>query len=414
MLLTRPSRPQLALLVCFLATYVLAGAYLRILAAPDPSSYFFNPAKGYSRHYTDARIREANDFIAQDWSDTTRHLAGLNPSICIGVPTVQRTNARYFRTTIGSLLRDLSNDERLDMKLMPFIANPVSSEHQAFGERWLSHLVDDTLTFEQIPESDKAMLRQLDGANAHMAKTLFDYRFVLERCYLTGAPYVLVLEDDVIAAPSWYNHTKGAIRELESQPQVEYERSLYLRLFYNTRIQGWNSELWLHYLFWSMTFELFLTTGLLCLRRYNQKAAQVLSLRALVIIVCALAPACVGLYFAAGRLTVQPYRHGIHRMDNYGCCSQALLFPRAQIPPLLQHLRDRIGNVDTLIERYANDFFLARWALSPSVFQHVGSRSSKWTGNDGSKEFSTFDRDGLRSTERIWNFQFEDWEHYMD
>jgi hypothetical protein len=94
-------------------------------------------------------------------------------------------------------------------------------------------------------------------------------------------------------------------------------------------------------------------------------------------------------------------------MNSYGCCSQALLFPREQVPPLLDYFKkERTGLRDVLIEMYADQKRLTRWALTPSVFQHIGSRSSKWKGN-GSE---VVDENGLIATERIWNYHFEAWD----
>jgi hypothetical protein len=93
-------------------------------------------------------------------------------------------------------------------------------------------------------------------------------------------------------------------------------------------------------------------------------------------------------------------------MNNYGCCSQALIFPEHQVPPLLQYLKWRgIGFRDALIEEYADDHALIRWALTPSLFQHIGSRSSKWDRLNPEPK----DVNGHFSTQRIWNYQFESW-----
>jgi hypothetical protein len=191
------------------------------------------------------------------------------------------------------------------------------------------------------------------------------------------------------------------------ESRSDYTSSVYLRLFYNTRIQGWNSEFWPHYLFWSVVFESLLVGVLWFLRRSNAAAAKFLTPRTILAILFICSPACVALYFAAGRLTVHPNPTGIHRMNSYGCCSQALLFPRDQVPPLLDYFKKkRTGLRDELIETYANQKSLTRWALTPSVFQHIGSRSSKWRG----KGSDVFDENGLISTERIWNYHFESWD----
>ncbi|GAB1201528.1 hypothetical protein APSETT445_000103 [Aspergillus pseudonomiae] len=59
-----------------------------------------------------------------------------------------------------------------------------------------------------------------------------------------------------------------------------------------------------------------------------------------------------------------------------------------------------IGYVDMLTEDYANQNGEIRWALTPSVLQHVGSKSSK-TNNP-------IPQKGLRTIpETLWNFGFE-------
>lgn len=214
-----------------------------------------------------------------------------------------------------------------------------------------------------------------------------------------------MLEDDVIAANGWYLRTKAALIEMEKQP--EYANSIYLRLFYNTRIQGWNSEFWPVYLLWSMVFETALFSILWTLRRRRARFSRFLNPKMTLVILFVYSPACVGLYFAAGRLTVHPKPLGIHRMNSYGCCSQALLFPRSSVPLLLDYFHKRKSGLrDVLIETYANRNGLTRLALTPSVFQHIGSRSSKWkdAGSDA------VDEHGLIVTDRIWNYHFEAWD----
>ena len=112
-------------------------------------------------------------------------------------------------------------------------------------------------------------------------------------------------------------------------------------------------------------------------------------------------PAFILLYFAAGRLTVAPLRRGLRLMDEFGCCSQALLFPSRAIPDLVRFYQgEGIGFVDVLTESYADDLGLHRWALIPSVFQHIGGKSSK--GDD--YEHSRWNRSVAAN---IWNFDFE-------
>jgi len=96
MLLTRPSSPQACLLLAFSLIYLATFVHVSRVAASDPGSFFFDPRRGYSPAYTNARTQAATDFIAVAGSDGKRTKAGPHPSICVGVPTIQRSDTRYF------------------------------------------------------------------------------------------------------------------------------------------------------------------------------------------------------------------------------------------------------------------------------------------------------------------------------
>lgn len=399
--------PQIRLFIAFVVVFCAALQYFHIVSAPDPSSFFFDVERGYERRYSSIRVEEAEQFIEHSRETATgkRSKASPFPSICVGVATVQRDDAKYFDLLVGSVLDGLSDTERSDILLLPFIANINPRAHYAFNQTWLSDLSDQVLTYANVSARDRARMRFLESPKGHKKKALLDYAYTLQSSYNSSAPYILMLEDDVIAVDGWYPRTKAALKDLENQSQ--YANSIYLRLFYNTRLQGWNSELWPQYLFWSVVFEMLLFGVLWTLYHNSAAIAKFLTPKTTFTILMVCSPACVALYFAAGRLTVHPNPRGIHQMNSYGCCSQALVFPRAQVPPLLEYFqRRKTGLRDVLIETYANRNGLTRWALTPSVFQHIGSRSSKWRGVGS----DVIDEHGLIATERIWNYHFEDWD----
>jgi hypothetical protein len=80
-------------------------------------------------------------------------------------------------------------------------------------------------------------------------------------------------------------------------------------------------------------------------------------------------------------------------MPRYGCCAQGLLFPRRQLDGVFELLRNPPYDFpgDMILEGYAGDRELKKWALDPSVFQHVGFKESS---------------EGPRKAE-VWNFRFE-------
>lgn len=110
----------------------------------------------------------------------------------------------------------------------------------------------------------------------------------------------------------------------------------------------------------------------------------------------------IALFFAAGRMSVIGIPKGVTEMENFGCCGQSLVFPKAQIPRLLEWYRmKKIGFVDMLTEDYADETGELRWALVPSVMQHIGHKSSKWDDNDLEPVHQR------SQAEKIWNFGFE-------
>ena len=56
---------------------------------------------------------------------------------------------------------------------------------------------------------------------------------------------------------------------------------------------------------------------------------------------------------------------------------------------------------DVLTEEYADANGELRWAITPSVIQHIGIKSSKVD------DYGPMSKHGLSVAEKIWNFAFE-------
>ena len=109
------------------------------------------------------------------------------------------------------------------------------------------------------------------------------------------------------------------------------------------------------------------------------------------------------LFFVSGRVSMLPLPEGVHEMTKYGCCAQAIVYPGNKVPMYVRRYyihfqmigeynlltqyyslakwyeEHRIGFVDTLAEELGDerpDEIGVRWALTPSVVQHVGGKSS--------------------------------------
>jgi hypothetical protein len=118
-------------------------------------------------------------------------------------------------------------------------------------------------------------------------------------------------------------------------------------------------------------------------------------------------PLFIGLFFAAGKITSLPFllRPGVREMNNFGCCSQGLLYPQNMALNMIQWYEEKkVGFVDMLTEDYANMHGFKRWAMFPSVLQHVARKSSK--GDDMGVN-AKYER---TVAEKIWSFGFENYD----
>ncbi|KAF1850046.1 uncharacterized protein K460DRAFT_400132 [Cucurbitaria berberidis CBS 394.84] len=380
---------------------------IRSAALNDPTSLFFNPQKGYALRYSTIRHQQAEAFISSYNSTLMPKAvkAGQRTNkLCIGIPSIGRRGAQYMRETVGSLLEGLTPDERSEIYLMVFIPHADPAVHSAYSEEWLHTITDHVLTYDFEDHEKMQHIRDMEDEGGQFEeKGLYDYSYLLSKCMEQHTPYIAIFEDDTLAMDGWYHRTVAAIRDAEHQSRVRKAKNfLYLRLFYTEEYLGWNSEDWKTYLYHSMCVAAVLGAILFLLR--VSKPAITLSrtvgtIRAIVATYSLLA-VFILVFFALGRLTVLPSPNGVHEMSRFGCCSQAFVFPRQKAIELVDYFeKSRIGFVDVLIEKFADERRELRFALTPSVVQHVGKKSSK------------LDIDGSIYKEKIWSFGFEayDW-----
>ena len=84
------------------------------------------------------------------------------------------------------------------------------------------------------------------------------------------------------------------------------------------------------------------------------------------------------------------------------------MFPQSRVPQLLDIYHSHAeGNIDSITEAYANEYGEVRWAITPSIMQHAGRRSSK-VAKGTSERGSRFKSKGeMKGSEKLWNFEFE-------
>lgn len=404
---------QVKFLVSYLILYLFAILYCRWYFYRDPGSFFFDPEEGYRPLYSLTRVEQARSFIklASNGSITrpgrphghTAHATGAGKTLCIGMATVKRPSRQYVDVSLGSLLADLTPDERASIYLNLLFAHTDPKAHPFSEAPWVPAVADNVLTYEKAGYK-LPTVRRLEKDKRIEEKSLFDYKFLLRSCYeLTDAPWIAILEDDVLAQEGWYGRTMAGLQKIQRQKKGKGDW-LYLRLFYTEKFMGWNSEEWPVYLFWSLVAVSVPALGGLYLRGKIPSLRNTLSDPFLAVICLVCVPAAIVLYFLAGRVSVQPLHSGVRPMNRYACCSQGLVFPREIVPRLIHGLgqTEQPRAVDSAIEAWADREGLQRWALVPSVMQHIGGKTYKKTEKENPRD--KFEVSGARG---LWNFRFE-------
>ncbi|KAG0651790.1 hypothetical protein D0Z07_1964 [Hyphodiscus hymeniophilus] len=388
------TRPPVKILAGFSIFYMFLIQYYSHANYRDPTSKFFDPTRAYERMYSADMIKKADAFVLSADSLTTSPDSSKQPPVmCIGVATVTRRGEQYVRRTIGSILAGLTDEERHNVYLDILIGHTNHSIHPIAGEKWVGTLPNKVLAYE---ETDFARIRVWEAGGWYRNKTIFDYTYLLNDCYKTGAKYIAMLEDDTLAVEDWYPRALEALRNVEMEmARRPGKKWVFLRLFYAEDLFGWNSENWLTYLFWSFVTWAIVTSTLLVARNKSRPLQKFLSNDSMVVLSGVCIPALVALFFASGRNSIWPLTPGVHEMNENGCCSQGYIYPR-EIVALLLERTDLVTDwlVDMMVEKISDQEGWIRWARAPALLQHIGTTSSKGYGFDN-------------KAGHLWNFGFE-------
>jgi GR25 family glycosyltransferase involved in LPS biosynthesis len=308
-----------------------------------------------------------------------------------------------LRTAVGSLLEGLTPEERSEIDFKVFIPHSDPTVHPSYTEDWLPSLVDDIVVYN-VDDRQMEQIRVWEAeAGLFREKGLYDYSYLLKACYKQGTPYIAMFEDDVVAVDGWYHRTQAALEQAEALAALKSASPdfLYLRLFHTEEFLGWNSEEWKTYVVYSALFVALPVVALTAIRRMGPHGKRIASDRVIFASV-PISIALVVILFSLGRVTVRPPPDGVIEMPRYGCCSQGFVFPREKAMTLVRWFEEKhVGFVDVLTEEYADQHNELRFAIVPSVIQHVGRKSSKID------DYGPDSKHGLSVAEKIWNFRFE-------
>ncbi|KAI1776823.1 hypothetical protein F4818DRAFT_411910 [Hypoxylon cercidicola] len=434
--LSQPGIRALLLLVTLVSLYAIYGC---LYFYRDPLSIFFSEEHGFDRFYSATRQAEADEFIDAALANPVSiqqqlGMAGTHPQICAVFVTVGRDmeGRQYLDSAVGSFLANMSRAERETTHLKIFFADvpDPNSQHKSYAKFLEAGIADEIVSYPStLPSQNKdRKIKELmefakDRQNKHALerKTVYDYAYALDRCVkTTEAPYIALLEGDILLADGWAARTLINLKTIETMMQDPRRRNpergrvepgvsntwLYLRLFNQERSFGWSGGTGfrsnnIHIISIAVSIPLFVV--LLLVRRQLPRHLSRHIDRWTLLVVCGVAvPLFIWLFYASGKASLIGSPAGV-REEFFGCCNQALVYNRAHAGALAEYMmkaseRESPGRSDMLPKQFAWDHGLARVSAYPMLAQHSGRVSAIDTSNDEAK--------------RVWSMAFEDLKPY--
>lgn len=283
------------------------------------------------------------------------------------------------KTTIGSLIHGLTAQERADLHLTTLIAESDPEKHPSWHSEWTQSVVDQLYSYS-VSATQLLYIAELEQEGSYAEKGVYDYTTAMEECYKTGTPYIGMFEDDILLADGWLVRTLQGLKQIPPMTEAGKVEWLFMRLFNQERSTGWSNR----YIGGNNEHWIIIGVGLavsaiaaLARRRYRW-ACVYLDHETVGVLVLVFIPAMVILFFQAGKASLLPPSPGVFN-EPYGCCSQAMVFPREAAPVVIQYLRkQRAGQVDLLLDKLAATEGLTRYAMYPVQAQHIGKFSAPY------------------------------------
>ncbi|KAF4436043.1 integral membrane [Fusarium acutatum] len=379
----------------------------------DPSSFFYKSRIAFNRRYSALREKQVDAYLEREIFPVAHkqrtEVQVDNEFLCIGIPSINRTTSGFLAHTVGSLVDSLTPNERNQIHIVVLLADKDPTKHFAYGKDWLFGLADDVLVYSNDTKTESKLnykvlphdVRGMGRSDDRVENIRLDHSVLFEACRRRDPTYFALIEDDIIATPDWFTRFKKGVIEVEQKATDAHKDWMYLRLFYSEIFMGWNNEEIFDYLkVVILGYTALIACLLLALRCRQRRHAGSFATKDFAQIVALLLglwiPACLALAFVTGRITLHRLftrSPTVREMPRYGCCAQGLVFPNHHLQNLQDFLREPPYQFpgDMIMEDYARDNGLSKWALDPSVLQHVGLVESS---------------DGPRRAE-VWNFSFE-------
>lgn len=144
------------------AVWLTAFGLLKERLWRAPRSGFFEDAKVYDLGYSALRQEEARAWTSAQNSGVNHRLqfAAATAPICAALVTYDRPQRQYLNETIGSMLMDLTADERQAINVRLVFAHTDPAVHPDWNRTWLQVL--DSWTGYNATEQDLETVRKAE------------------------------------------------------------------------------------------------------------------------------------------------------------------------------------------------------------------------------------------------------------
>lgn len=413
-------RPTTKANIAFWSLWLLVLLLWCKLNAPDePSFASNNPSQGSSAE----RAAQVDAYL----HNSSGSLPAINRSsqppppptqlLCIGIPSVNPLGSS-LAYTVASLVDTLSPAERDSIHLIVFLTDETPTDHPAYGQPWLSQLADEVLVYKQpgIDYSDTdyrtiPLNVREDGqprGDNFVENMRLDRSVLVESCRTRGAPYFAAIEDDMIASPHWFKKFFAGAAHVEDQSRRANTDWLYLTLLNEDSRMARDLEECPKYLGIIAIVYVIAAVIVLELRRHRHgrtaggsaarykytplgvggESHQTIFHHLATLVLGLWLPAAIAFLFLSDHTTttlsrINPFpRADVREMPRSGRRANGAILPNRHLPAVQSLLReprhDGLGAAQ-VIEGYAEQNNLKKWALEPSVLRYIERESSEGT-----------------------------------
>ena len=389
----------------YLLTFVVILPFVSYNLPFSKLYHIFN-SREYMKQYADVLNK-------QRWKTAVKYFNSLNPkesldfyrnqnrgksSIIVVIVTVKRRNQNeklgYFLQTVSAMDRILKSDTNFDTKHL-LVCNVDRRPGTHEDVKYVAPYVP---TINKVEHSKVYNTTNNRGREEIYNKTMFsgiyeketvDYLFCLETAYLKNTTYIVVIEDDAYPMKNFLNVVKYSI---DTRIHHYHKDFVYIKMYYPQKWQGFGFEL-------TRILDI-LAIGLVgaglsvlpyyCLKQRNHKR-----------VVMYFYSVVGAIYFILLALVISRpnvlelrrfSKHFYSFRESPGCCTQAMLYSRTEVPDLINYLiKSQTAaeplHTDLAIYKYIQDTNKNAFQIEPNLFYHLGMYTSLEGGQKNPEEF---------------------------